>query len=105
MGAESDYFENPIQVDKGRLGKPEQGPIDIATPRRRPCIPYAARLGASEGPCAKQINIINRYTVQNILVFQESFLKEGSGEQGTNNLHMTMFTELCPYMYSYRDRS
>src|SRR6218665_1291766 len=36
MSAESDYFENPIQVDKGRLGKSEQGPIDIATPWRRP---------------------------------------------------------------------
>jgi len=34
MSAESDYFENPIQVDKGRLGKSERGPIDIATPRR-----------------------------------------------------------------------
>src|SRR6218665_1077389 len=52
MSAESDYFENPIQVDKGRLGKSERGPIDIATPRRRPCILYAAGLGASEGPPA-----------------------------------------------------
>src|SRR6218665_2640501 len=52
MSAESDYFENPIQVDKGRLGKSEQGPVDIATPWRQPCILYAARLGASEGPPA-----------------------------------------------------
>src|SRR6218665_1858872 len=43
---------NPIQVDKGRLGKSEQGPIHIATPWRRPCILYAAGLGASEGPPA-----------------------------------------------------
>src|SRR6218665_2231439 len=52
MSAENDYFENPIQVDKGRLGKSEQGPNDIATPWRRPCILYAAGLGASEGPPA-----------------------------------------------------
>ena len=37
MSAESDYFENQIQVDKGRLGKSEPGPIDIATPWRQPC--------------------------------------------------------------------
>jgi len=49
MSAESDYFENPIQVDKGRLGKSEQGPIDITTPWRRPYILYAAGWGASEG--------------------------------------------------------
>src|SRR6218665_301990 len=38
MSAESDYFENQIQIDKGRLGKSEPGPIDIATPWRQPCI-------------------------------------------------------------------
>src|SRR6218665_1620216 len=42
----------PIQVDKGRLGKSGRGPIDIATPWRRPCNLYAAGLGASEGPPA-----------------------------------------------------
>ena len=52
MSAESDYFENQIQVDKGRLGKSEPGPIDIATPWRQPCILYAAGWGASEGPPA-----------------------------------------------------
>ena len=35
----SDYFENPIQVDKGRLGKAEQGPIDIATPIKEATLP------------------------------------------------------------------
>src|SRR6218665_40623 len=49
MSAESDYFENPIQVDKGRLVKLEQGPVDIATPWRRPCNLYAAGWGGSEG--------------------------------------------------------
>src|SRR6218665_1798797 len=52
MSAESDYFENPIQVEKGRLCKSERGPIDIATPWGQPCSLYAAGLGASEGPPA-----------------------------------------------------
>src|SRR6218665_2559905 len=45
-------LREPDTGDKGRLGKSERGPMDIATPRRRPCILYAAGLGASEGPQA-----------------------------------------------------
>jgi len=37
MSTDSDYFEYPIQVNKGRLGNLEQGPTGIATPWRRAC--------------------------------------------------------------------
>jgi len=41
MSAGSDYFEYPIQVDKGLLGIFERDPIGIATPWRRLCTLYA----------------------------------------------------------------
>lgn len=39
----SEYFEYPIQVDLGQLGKLEQGPIGTATPWGRPYTLYAVR--------------------------------------------------------------
>src|SRR6218665_3303226 len=69
----------PIQVDKGRLGKSGRGPIDIATPWRRPCILYAAGLGASEGPPASNL------THDRIWVFPNDLFCHCTNNNNNNN--------------------
>ena len=92
MKVESDYFENPIQVDKGRLSKSEQGPIDIAAPWRRPCL-YAAEAGASKGPPACNLTHDRIWAYPPTCLQTHSSIRSLSNDQLARPTHST---ELSP---------